>query len=282
MTRSPPSTTCTPRTAPTATLEHKNAYAYIDYLTGDLNYRQRAKAEEEWAAYAKEHPVGSSAFSVLESPLKGISLPGPGGGLPLRAGKSIQNAGYNKFQLHQQRHRNEVNTIVEDNWGGVGSFAYQTGMSMGDFLLNTAITGGNQALSLAIMGTGAAADATISAKDRGLSDNQAFALGTIAGAAEIITEKVSLDALLDKTALTKSAMGYFLKNTLAEGSEEVGSDIINLVADVLISKDKSEWQTSIDAYEAEGMTEKEAFWRAVGTRRRTWAWTSWAALSPAA
>lgn len=243
--------------------EHKNAYAYIDYLTGDLNYRQRAKAEEEWAAYAKEHPVGSSAFSVLESPLKGLSYLGQAADY-LSDGEIDQNAGYNKFSYINSAIRNEVNTIVEDNWGGVGSFAYQTGMSMGlDFLLNTAITGGNQALSLAIMGTGAAADATISAKDRGLSDNQAFALGTIAGAAEIITEKVSLDALLDKTALTKSAMGYFLKNTLAEGSEEVGSDIINLVADVLISKDKSEWQTSIDAYETEGMTEKEAFWRAV-------------------
>lgn len=242
--------------------KHKNAYAYIDYLTGDLNYRQRAKAEEEWATYAKEHPVGSSAFSVLESPLKGLSYLGQAADY-LSDGEIDQNAGYNKFSYINSAIRNEVNTIVEDNWGGVGSFAYQTGMSMGDFLLNTAITGGNQALSLAIMGTGAAADATISAKDRGLSDNQAFALGTIAGAAEIITEKVSLDALLDKTALTKSAMGYFLKNTLAEGSEEVGSDIINLVADVLISKDKSEWQTSIDAYEAEGMTEKEAFWRAV-------------------
>lgn len=242
--------------------EHKNAYAYIDYLTGDLNYRQRAKAEEEWSTYAKEHPVGSSAFSVLESPLKGLSYLGQAADY-LSDGEIDQNAGYNKFSYINSAIRNEVNTIVEDNWGGVGSFAYQTGMSMGDFLLNTAITGGNQALSLAIMGTGAAADATISAKDRGLSDNQAFALGTIAGAAEIITEKVSLDALLDKTALTKSAMGYFLKNTLAEGSEEVGSDIINLVADVLISKDKSEWQTSIDAYEAEGMTEKEAFWRAV-------------------
>lgn len=242
--------------------EHKNAYAYIDYLTGDLNYRQRAKAEEEWAAYAKEHPVGSSAFSVLESPLKGLSYLGQAADY-LSDGEIDQNAGYNKFSYINSAIRDEVNTIVEDNWGGVGSFAYQTGMSMGDFLLNTAITGGNQALSLAIMGTGAAADATISAKDRGLSDNQAFALGTIAGAAEIVTEKVSLDALLDKTALTKSAMGYFLKNTLAEGSEEVGSDIINLVADVLISKDKSEWQTSIDAYEAEGMTEKEAFWRAV-------------------
>ena len=242
--------------------EHKNAYAYIDYLTGDLNYRQRAKAEEEWATYAKEHPVGSSAFSVLESPLKGLSYLGQAADY-LSDGEIDQNAGYNKFSYINSAIRDEVNTIVEDNWGGVGSFAYQTGMSMGDFLLNTAITGGNQALSLAIMGTVAAADATISAKDRGLSDNQAFALGTIAGAAEIITEKVSLDALLDKTALTKSAMGYFLKNTLAEGSEEVGSDIINLVADVLISKDKSEWQTSIDAYEAEGMTEKEAFWRAV-------------------
>lgn len=242
--------------------EHKNAYAYIDYLTSDLNYRQRAKAEEEWAAYAKEHPVGSSAFSVLESPLKGLSYLGQAADY-LSDGEIDQNAGYNKFSYINSAIRDEVNTIVEGNWGGVGSFAYQTGMSMGDFLLNTAITGGNQALSLAIMGTGAAADATISAKDRGLSDNQAFALGTIAGAAEIVTEKVSLDALLDKTALTKSAMGYFLKNTLAEGSEEVGSDIINLVADVLISKDKSEWQTSIDAYEAEGMTEKEAFWRAV-------------------
>lgn len=242
--------------------EHKNAYAYIDYLTGDLNYRQRAKAEEEWATYAKEHPVGSSAFSVLESPLKGLSYLGQAADY-LSDGEIDQNAGYNKFSYINSAIRDEVNTIVEDNWGGVGSFAYQTGMSMGDFLLNTAITGGNQALSLAIMGTGAAADATISAKDRGLSDNQAFALGAIAGAAEIVTEKVSLDALLDKTALTKSAMGYFLKNTLAEGSEEVGSDIINLVADVLISKDKSEWQTSIDAYEAEGMTEKEAFWRAV-------------------
>lgn len=242
--------------------EHSNAYAYIDYLTKDLNYRQRAKAEEEWAAYANEHPAVSSVFSVLESPLKGISYLGQFADYTAD-GKIDQNEGYNKFSYINSAIRNEVNTIVEDKWGGVGSFAYQTGMSMGDFLFNTAITGGNQALTLAIMGTGAAADTTISAKDRGLSDNQAFALGTIAGAAEIITEKVSLDALLDKTSLTKNAMGYFLKNTLAEGSEEVGSDIINLVADVLISKDKSEWQQSINAYQSEGMDENEAFWHAV-------------------
>ena len=65
------------------------------------------------------------------------------------------------------------------------------------------VSGGSSSLSLAIMGTGAAADATIDAKDRGLSDGQAFALGTIAGLAEVVTEKVSIEALLDMTSLSK-------------------------------------------------------------------------------
>lgn len=245
-----------------ATESPEAAYEYIDYLTSDLNYRQRAKAEEEWAAYAKEHPAGSSVFSVVESPLKGLSYLGQFADYTAD-GEIDQNEGYNKFSYINSAIRSQVNDIVEQNWGGVGSFAYQTGMSMGDFLFNTAITGGNSALTLGIMGTGAAADTTIAAKDRGLSDDQAFALGTIAGAAEIVTEKVSLDALLDTTSLGKNAMGYLLKNTLAEGSEEVGSDLINLVADVLIAKDKSEWQQSIAAYQEAGMDEKSAFRRAL-------------------
>lgn len=245
-----------------ATESPEAAYEYIDYLTSDLNYRQRAKAEEEWAAYAKEHPVGSSVFSVVESPLKGLSYLGQFADYTAD-GEIDQNESYNKFSYINSAIRSQVNDIVEQNWGGVGSFAYQTGMSMGDFLFNTAITGGNSALTLGIMGTGAAADSTIAAKDRGLSDDQAFALGTIAGAAEIVTEKVSLDALLDTTSLGKNAMGYLLKNTLAEGSEEVGSDLINLVADVLIAKDKSEWQQSIAAYQEAGMDEKSAFRRAL-------------------
>lgn len=248
--------------------EHKNAYAYIDYLTGDLNYRQRAKAEEEWATYAKEHPVGSSAFSVLESPLKGLSYLGQAADY-LSDGEIDQNAGYNKFSYINSAIRDEVNTIVEDNWGGVGSFAYQTGMSMGDFLLNTAITGGfggggalSEGMSLAIMGTGAAADATVAAKDRGLTDTQAFTLGTIAGAAEVFTEKFSIEALL-KGKWEDGAIKYILKNAFTEGAEEVGSDFINLFADIFIAKDKSEWQQTIDAYMAEGKTEGEAFGLAV-------------------
>lgn len=241
-----------------ATQGAEAAYEYIDYLTADLNYRQRQVDEEYWASYANEHPVGSSVFSIIESPLKGLSYIGQIADYA-EDGEIDQNAGYNKFSYLNSAIRTEVSGIVEENWGGVGSFAYNTGMSMGDFLFNTAITGGNQAFTLAIMSTGAAADGTIAAKDRGLSDGQAFAIGTIAGAAEVITEKFSLDALLDTSTLGKSALTYMLKNSLVEGSEEVGSDVINLVADVLVAKDKSEWNLSIESYMAEGMTEQEAF-----------------------
>ena len=246
--------------------EHSTAYAYIDYLTSDLNYRQRKKAEEDWASYAAESPVGSSVFSVLTSPLKGLSYLGQFADYA-EDGEIDQNEGYNKFSYMNTAIRNEVSDTIEKsgNWGSVGSFAYNTGMSMADFLFNTAITGGfagggsiSSAMALGIMGTGAAADTVISAKDRGLDDGQAFALGTIAGAAEILTEKFSMDALL-KGKWEESAIKYILKNAVTEGSEEVGADVINLMADILIAKEQSQWQAAIDAYVAQGKTENEAF-----------------------
>ena len=239
------------------------AYEYIDYLTSDLNARQRESNEAYWANFAKESPVGASVFSVVASPLKGLSYIGQAADFAAD-GKIDENAAYNKFSYLNSAIRNEVSSTIEEKWGGVGSFAYQTGMSMADFLFNTGISGGNSAVSLAIMGTGAAADTVMASKDRGLEDWQAFTLGAVAGAAEIITEKFSIEALLDAAKLGKSAIGYVLKNTFTEGSEEVGSSIINLIADVLVAKDKSEWQEALAAYKANGMSDSEAFWHAVG------------------
>lgn len=251
------------------------AYEYIAYLASDLNYRQRIESEAEWAAYANEHPIGSSVFSVLESPLKGLSYIGQIADYA-EDGKIDQNAAYNKFSYLNGAIRNEVSSIVEEDWGEIGSSAYGIGMSLGDFIYSGLLTGalGGEALlgkagakvasnlTLGIMSSGAAADKVIEAKDRGLSDNQALALGTIAGAAEFVTEKFSLDALLEGK-WERGALQYILKNAFTEGSEEVGSDLINLFADILISKDQSEWQMSIDAYISEGYSEGEAFGLAV-------------------
>ena len=240
------------------------AQAFYDEIKGDLNARRRLREQSEWGEYAKEKPFESSLFSIVESPLRGLSYLGQIADLA-DDGKIDANAGYNRFTTVPGDIRAAISKEIEDSgkWGKAGSFLYQTGMSMGDFLMSLAASGGNEAFSLAIMGTGAAADTVITAKERGLSDKQAFALGTIAGAAEVITEKVSIETLLNKTALTENALGYFLKNVLAEGSEEVGSDLINLLADTLISKDKSEWQTAMRKLREENpeMSEKDAFWR---------------------
>lgn len=257
--------------------EHRTAYEYIDYLTKELNYRRRQKEEAYWKEYARESPVGSSVFSILTSPLKGLSYLGQAADY-LGTGKIDQNAAYNRLSYLNSAVRGQVSETIEQSgkWGKAGSFLYQTGMSMGDFLMNSLVTGamaggavlGEKAfrvasnLSLAIMGTGAAADATIAAKDKGLTDKQAFTLGTIAGAAEVLTEKFSIEALLNGK-WEDGALKYILKNAFTEGSEEVGSDFINLFADILVAKDKSEWRQTIDAYMAAGKTESEAFALAV-------------------
>ena len=254
-----------------ATEGKDSAYQYYDYLQNEMNYRNRQADMERWSNYAQEHPVSSSAFSVAMAPTKGLSYLSQAADYAT-SGEIDQNSPENKFSYIPSAIRESVNETVEKKWGGVGSFAYNTGMSMGDFLFNTAITGGNQALTLAIIGSGAAADTVIASKDAGLSDDRSFVLGTIAGAAEVITEKFSLETLLDKSSLSKSAFGYFVKNVLAEGSEEVGSDLINWIADdmydLISGEDNSEFKRIVKAYMTQGYSESEATGMALADRAK--------------
>lgn len=243
-----------------ATQGKEAAHAYYDHLQSPLNARQRAADEAYAREYARESPVPASVFTVLMSPLKGLSYMGQVSDY-LDDGRIDQNAQYNKFSYMPTAIRGQVSQMIEESgkWGKVGSFAYNTGMSMGDFLMTTAVTGGNGTASMLIMGSGAAADTTIAAKDRGLSDEQAFQLGTVSGLAEVLCERVSLGALLDGDLLRDSAGKYILKNMIAEGLEEVTTSGVNLVADILISKDQSQWQQSINGYMELGYDEETAF-----------------------
>lgn len=234
-----------------------------------LNTRFRVKKEEETRAFTQKYPVAANIYSVAVSNLmKPVTF--------LNQvldyaddGKMVKDAPYNKHSYIQSAIRDETSK----NWHPVGQFAYQTGMSLADFAYTAMITGsfsksGTAAskefaknMSLAIMGTGTAADTTLAAKDRGLSDGQAMTLGTIAGMAEILTEKFSIDTVLDELWSDKG-IAYLAKNIGAESSEEMASDLINLVADVVVSRDQSEWRMAIEAGKAQGLTEQEAFTQA--------------------
>ncbi|MGN1121979.1 MAG: hypothetical protein ACI4RV_06400, partial [Eubacteriales bacterium] len=78
-----------------ATEGKESANAFLNRLKGVLNKRSRQSMEYDFSAYAKEHPVSASTFSVLTSPLKGVSYIGQAADY-LEDGKIDQNAGYNK------------------------------------------------------------------------------------------------------------------------------------------------------------------------------------------
>ena len=237
----------------------EEAQKYFELLTPDLNYRYRASEEARYRQMAEENPVVTSLLTVLTSPDKMITA-GAQAMDYIEDAEMDDNAPYNMFSNRTTAVRSQVAKMVERNWGEAGSFAYQTGMSVLENVYQMALTGGaaGEGFMLGIMGTGAAADATIAAKDRGLSDGQAFVLGLLSGSVEVITEKIGLDAFYDGLLGGRTAVRAILQSTLAEGSEEVASTLLDDIADMIITGMDSERMQRIKELKAQGMSDSEA------------------------
>ena len=255
------------------------AYDFYNSARTKLNVRAREVDVKQARDFASEHPVAANALSVLMAPTRGVAYAGQGLDL-LAKGKIDQNAGYNALSYVPSAIREQTSEDIQKNWGNLGVFGYQTFMSMADFLTTALVSGGlgeaaaanktAEWISLGMMGTGAAADTVISAKDRGVDDGWAFVLGTVAGAAEIATEKVSLETLLNPDLRADGKLRYILKNALAEGAEEGTADLVNFTADLLYEtitrSEKSELQTMIRELMEQGHTRPEATGIALGQK----------------
>ena len=127
--------------------------------------------------------------------------------------------------------------------------------------------GAAENLTLALMGSGVAADTVIEKKNKGFSDNEAILLGITAGAAEFLTEKISMEKILDPDFMKQGKWKYLLKSSLAETSEEVAADIINDTADGIVdivsSHTRSEWEQRINEYMREGYSRSDAFAKSI-------------------
>ena len=243
--------------------DKEQAEKYLADLAPALNARARAE-QTEWAQkLAREHPVQASLLTTALSPLKGLGLVMQGADY-VNSGKIDENAAYNTLSRVSSTVRTQVSRDIERNYGKPGSFAYQTGMSVADNLYQMLLTGGaaGEGVMLAIMGSGAAADSILAAKQRGLSDGQALALGLASGAIEAITEKIGLDALYEGIRGGKTALRAILNSTLAEGSEEVLGTFLDDIADMIIAGTDSERLQRIAELKAQGMSDSEAAGRA--------------------
>lgn len=262
-------------------------YGYSDQqINGIRNYaltqqhaNEAAEMAQQVAQEAKEHPWLSSAMSVGTNMMAGV------GALDIAAQNALNGTDpFTGEKMAVDRYTKSMvpstvtNTIrgsVSEDMSGIGSFLYNTGMSMADSMATLAIGGatGLHGAADVILGGAAASQAITDVYDRGASDSQAMSVGLLYGTAEALFEHISLDKLRmfhtsaaagKKTA--KTLVKDMLKQSFVEGSEEVCTDIANVISDAIVMADKSEINQTIAAYQADGMSEDEA------TRR---AWLDW-------
>lgn len=238
--------------------------ALLDYLKlkqgQDFIQEERKDAEQ----YAKDHPIASSIHSVFQTPLKLLGAVDAG---MTAASNAItgQEApiDYSKPVYSAARDQSTIRETVSSEIGNsVGQFLYQTGMSMGDFLtlMPLAAVPGGQAAVTAILGGSAATDTAMDVSSRGGTASQAFWSGLAAGAAEAAFEKFSLEAVLKAGKVTgiKSFIKELLKGAGVEGSEEVATEIANIISDQIIMGDKSNYSLAVKQYMDSGLSKPEA------------------------
>lgn len=262
-------------------------YGYSDQqINGIRNYaltqqhaNEAAEMAQQVAQEAKEHPWLSSAMSVGTNMMAGagaldIAAQNALNGTDPFTGEKMAVDRYTKSMVPSTV-TNTIRGSVSEDMSGIGSFLYNTGMSMADSLATLAVGGatGLHGAADVILGGAAASQAITDAYDRGASDSQAMSVGLLYGTAEALFEHISLGKL--RTFHTSAAVGKktaktlvkdMLKQSFVEGSEEVCTDIANVISDAIVMADKSEINQTIAAYQADGMSEDEA------TRK---AWLDW-------
>lgn len=114
------------------------------------------------------------------------------------------------------------------------------------------------------VGGSAAANQAKNVLERGGSNAQALWSGLAAGAAETFFEKFSVDQLLKPKTINnwKSLLTETAKQAGVEASEEMFTEVANILSDAAIMGDSSDFSTAVAGYMAQGMSEEKAKQRA--------------------
>lgn len=234
-----------------------------EYLDSVMKHKSAdiAKQSSEYnRRLAEVAPVASSVLSPVASVMGGavsaVDLAAQGA-KKLVTGENID---YNSRAQQIGRTAEDIReTVAENIESPVGQFFYNTGMSALDSL--AAGTMGPVIAGIAL-GAGAGASTARDVAARGGSDGQALLAGVAAGVAEGLFEKLSIGefkALKDVPVTSvKTLVGNVLKQMGVNASEELFTEVANIISDELIMGEMSNYRTSVNAYRAQGLGEAEA------------------------
>nr|DAL79205.1 MAG TPA: Large polyvalent protein associated domain 23 [Caudoviricetes sp.] len=225
------------------------------------------RQQRQTAAWAGEHPVLASLASVGASALQAIDIPrliATGGGseedLRTYTPADPNAAIISNFVTGV---RDTVSKKIEEStdWDLFGqnmaSFLYNTGMSIGDSASQVALLG---PWATYLMGASAASQQAVNVLERGGSNTQAFWGGLAAGAAEAVFEKFSVDRLLRARSVNgvKDLLRETAKQAGTEASEEMLTEVANILSDTAIMGESSDFEQLVAQYQLMGMDEDEA------------------------
>lgn len=249
-----------------------DAFAFATELNNSKAAEKKRKQQEALARWTKQNAatrvLGTASSLGLNATLGGV---GYLDALAQRAAGRETIAQHEVLLPHEiantmqgsvATHLNDkYGTINDDVWllggKGVGDI-YGLGMSMGQSALGAA-TGGSTGTLVQFFGM-AASNGVTDALERGATADQALAFGTISGAAETITEMISVDKLLGITS-AKGVQNVF-KNVLKQAGQEAGEEfttaMITNIADNWIMGGKSQFYAIVNQLVASGMDPEEA------------------------
>ena len=239
----------------------------LEALERTLNARQQESANERLYEESKEHPiVGAAANAILSYGQPYAYLEGVRQVVENAATGNYEPIDPNSFamsgaSLVQQTGQGVVDA-VNGFFGKDVSFLTQTGLSILQNMARAPIAWVNPIASLGIMATGAGGASVLEGAQAGKDPAKTVALATAAGLAEYVTERVSLESLLETLKAGKTPLRQALfrvgKQMVTEGSEEAASEYLNLLADAVISGASSGMMQERDALMAAGFSRSEA------------------------
>lgn len=178
-------------------------------------------------------------------------------------------SGFRRLKKGQAQQEGGLSTIDDENLKKVYQ-AVNSGADMGLATLEAAplfaIPGvgkklGTDAITF-IMGTQAGASAMLEAHEQGMSDREALQYGLVSGLNETAGEKFSIETILNavggKAKTLKNVVSALGKSFLAEGSEEVVTDLLNQSYDNMVNGENSLYNRKIKEFMKEGLTKEQA------------------------
>lgn len=264
--------------------KEKEAEAFLKAITPTLNARVTQNRLESAQKTAQDGVMGGVGASIASSLLKPVTALQGGiktvwdfaTGKPIdtnapeyyasnlantlrsSVAEKIENGVYEStkgdYTYDRTGNRRMTTEGEAKNNGKIASFLYQTGMSMADMLTMTPF--GPVGMQV-MMSSNAGVDTMIDAKNNGATDDQAMALGIVSGAAEALFEKFSIENLFHG-GVSKSTILAALKQGGIEASEEMATEITNILANEAVMGNQSDFKKAVAEYKEMGLDDKDA------------------------